>query len=198
MAFIGDKLWSDDDQNFLIRHHGKRSNRQLAQDLGRTVSAIEGRIRMLRTQGLIPPYEFLDAWTEAEDRQLLAGRREFTAKMLAEDLGRTETAVSARLKRLKDQGWQIEAMPRGRLRSKQAEKARAAHKPPELSVTAERIAMRDEVMAYLGAQVNRNTLALEQAKVIAQTISQTVLQAPEWRFKQYAQRPVAEIVQGAA
>lgn len=198
MAFIGDKIWSDDDVSFLIRHHGKRSNRQLAQDLGRTVSAIEGRVRILRTQGLIPPYEALDAWTEAEDRQLLQGRKQFTAKMLAEDLGRTETAVAARLKRLKEQGWQMEAMPRGRLRSKQAEKARAAHKPPELSVTTERVAMRDEVAAYLSAQIARNALTLEQAQVIAQTISQNVLQAPEWRFKQFCQKSVAQIVMEAA
>lgn len=198
MAFIGDKIWSDDDQNFLIRHHGKRSNRQLAQDLGRTVRAIEGRVRMLRTQGVIPPYEFLDAWTEAEDRQLLAGRRQFTVKMLAEDLGRSETAVTARIKRLKDQGWQIEAMPRGRLRSKQAEQARAAHKPIEVPVTAEREAMRDEVIAYLSAQVKRNLLALEQAQLIAKTISQRVLQAPEWQFKKLANRSVVEIVQEAA
>lgn len=190
--------WSRADECFLIQHHGKLSNPEIAQKLGRSIPAVESRTQVLRRSGAIPDAPREPDWTEAEDRKLIAGYAHFTTAMLAEDLGRTKDAVAARLKRLKKQGWQMEAMPRGRLRSKQAEKARAAHKPPELSVTAERIAMRDEVAAYLSAQIARNALAFEQAQVIAQTISKNVLQAPECQFKKLAKKSVVKIVQEAA
>lgn len=198
MAFIGDKLWPDDDVSFLIRHHGKRSNRQLAQDLGRTVRAIEVRVRVLREQGLMPKFESPPPWTEADDRYLLSKRKQFTAKMLAEDTGRTETAVSSRLKHLKKQGWQIEAMPRGVIRSKQAEKARADFKPPELSLEADREVLRDEIAAFLSAEIRAKRIDERKVTDLLKKIKATVLSAPKHRLMRYLNMSVAQIVREMA
>ena len=198
MGVKSHKIWTDAEEVFLIEHHGKLGNRELAQRLGREVYSIEGRVARLRKAGLIPLAPLEPKWTEADDRELMACCQTLTSEMLAERFGRSKGSIDTRIRRLRERGWNIKAMPRGRVRTKQAEKAKAEFKEPDLSTTAEREAMRDEVMAYLKAQVAGKKIELDHAKAIAQTISQNVLQAPELRFKRYAQRPVAEIVQGAA
>jgi DNA-binding Lrp family transcriptional regulator len=198
MAYKPQKVWSDDDDCRLMRLHGTMPNRQVAKAMGRTIHSIDCRIRILRNLGIMPQPEEKPLWSEADDRYLVENYIKFTAAMLAEDLGRSVEAVNSRLRRLKRSGMQIGAMPRGRGRSKLAEAARAEVKDMDVSLASEREAMRDEVMAYLSEQVKRKALDLDKAKAIAQSIRQNVLQAPEWRFKRYAQKPVAVIVQEAA
>lgn len=198
MAFHKNSEWSDDQDHYLIQSHGKIPNRQIAKELNRSIHSIDCRIKILRNLGLMPKSEAPQLWTEADDRYLIANYAKLTCVMLGEDLGRNPDAVRSRLRRLKNSGMQIGAVQRGRVRTKQAEKARAEMQGKDVSLAKEREAMRDEVMAYLSDQVKRKTLELDKAKAIAQTISQNVLQAPEWRFKRFAQKPVAVIVQEAA
>lgn len=192
------KAWPDTEDAYLIQHQGQRTNRQMAQALGRTESAIENRLQVLRRAGIIPPAPREPDWCEADDRYLVAHHGRFTAAMLAEDLGRTPHAVNSRLRKLRRAGWDIRAMPRGRGRSRQAEQARAEYKVPELSTQAEREAMRDEVLAHIRFQVERQRLTAERATQMLERITQSVLQAPKHQFKRFCQKSVAQIVMEAA
>lgn len=192
------KAWTDAEEVFLIEHHGKLHNREIALRLGREVYAIEGRIARLRKAGLMKSAPKEPNWTEADDRRLVAGYAHLTTAMLAEDLGRTKQAIDSRIRRLRRAGWDIRAMPRGRGRSRQAEQARAEHKDPELPAHAEREAMRDEVLAHIRFQVERQKLTAERATQMLERITQSVLQAPEIEFKRFCQKSVAQIVMEAA
>lgn len=190
--------WSRADECFLIQHHGKLSNPEIAQKLGRSVPAVGSRTQVLRRLGAIPDAPREPEWTEAEDRKLIAGYAHFTVAMLAEDLGRTKDAVDSRIRRLRRAGRDIRAMPRGRGRQRQAEEARAERQDPELSTQAEREAMRDEVLAHIRFQVERQRLTAERATQMLERITQSVLQAPEHQFKRLCQKSVAQIVMEAA
>lgn len=190
--------WSRADECFLIQHHGKLSNPEIAQRLGRSVPAVESRTQVLRRAGIISAAPREPEWTEAEDRELVAKYAHFTVAMLAEDMGRTKGAIDTRIRKLRARGWDIRAMPRGRGRSRQAEQTRAEYKVPELSTQAEREAMRDEVLNHIRFQVERQRLTAERATQMLERITQSVLQAPEHQFKRFCQKSVAQIVMEAA
>lgn len=188
------KPWTDAEDQFLIEHHGQISNREIGKRLDRPVYVIENRVFKLRREGVLAMPSAEPKWTEADDRKLIAGYARFTITMLAEDFGRTPEAVRSRLRRLKQAGWQIEAMPRGPNRSKAAEQARAEQHNPELSAQAEREAIRDEVIAYLAYRVARRQMPVDRAKAVVKAVSQ----APEHQFKRLREMSVAEIVRAAA
>lgn len=190
--------WSRAEERFLIQNSGKLSNPEIAQRLGRSVPAVESRTQVLRRMGAIPKAPREPEWTEAEDRQLVAKYAHFTAAMLAEDMGRTKGAIDTRIRKLRARGWNINAMPRGRGRQRQAEAVRAEQKDPELSAQAEREAMRDEVLTHIRFQVERQRLTAERATQMLERITQSVLQAPEHQFKRFCQKSVAQIVMEAA
>lgn len=190
--------WSRAEECFLIQNSGKLSNPEIAKKLGRSIPAVESRTQVLRRMGAIPKAPREPEWTEDEDRRLIAGYAHYTVAMLAEDMGRTKQAIDSRIRRLRRAGWDIRAMPRGWGRSRQAEQARAEYQVPELSTQAEREAMRDEVLAHIRFQVERQRLTAERATQMLERITQSVLQAPEHQFKRFCQKSVAQIVMEAA
>jgi len=192
------KAWTDAEEVFLIEHHGTMHNRELAKRLGREVYAIENRVARLRKAGLMRSAPKEPKWTEADDRELMACYQTLTSAMLAERFGRSKGAIDTRIRRLRERGWKIDAMPRGRGRSRSAEQARAEYKVPELSTQAEREAMLDEVLAHIRFQVERQRLSAERATQMLERITQSVLQAPEHQFKRFCQKSVAQIVMEAA
>lgn len=133
-------------------------------------------------------------WTEADERYILQNRGKLTNGMMAEDLGRTKDAVETRIRRLRAQGYSLQNLPSG----PRTNRPKPSPKTPDVSTHAEREAMRDEVQAYLAHQVMTRKLLIEHATTIGEVISRSVLQAPEWRFKRYAQKSVAAIVQEVA
>lgn len=192
------KPWTDAEERYLIEHHGKLSNPEIAQKLGRSVPAVESRTQVLRRLGAIPHAPREPDWTEAEDRRLVAGYAHLTTAMLADDLGRTKDAVDSRIRRLRRAGWDIRAMPRGRGRQRQAEAARAERQDPELSIDADRQVLRDEIAKYLAGEVNANRLDADQVRVLIGKLKSNVLAAPHHRLKRYLDMPVAKIVREAA
>ena len=191
------KPWTDAENRFLIEHHGTLSCRDIGLRLGRSRYSIENRVTKLRKEGALAWPSPEPKWTEADDRKLIAGYARFTISMLAEDFGRTPEAVRSRLRRLKNAGWKVDAMPRGHARSKQAEQARAKYKVPELSLDAEREALRDEIARYLAAEVNANRLDANQVFKLIDELK-NVLAAPDHQLKRYLAMPVAQIVREAA
>lgn len=138
-------------------------------------------------------------WTEAEDRYLLANITRLSPRMIGEDLGRTECAVGSRIKKLRYRGKPLPTIPAGRRPTKGIDfDANRVETEPALSGRAEREAMRDEVRAHLLHLVATHKLSKERATEIGETITRSVLQAPEWRFQRYARKPVAVIVQEVA
>lgn len=190
--------WSRADECFLIQHHGKLSNPEIAQKLGRSVPAVESRTQVLRRLGAIPYTPREPEWTEAEDRRLVAGYSHLTIAMLAEDLGRTKGAVDTRIRKLRARGWNITAMPRGRGRQRQAEAARAERQDPDLSIEADRQVLRDEIAKYLAGEVNANRLAADQVRSLIGKLKTEVLGAEPGRLARYLAMPVAQIVREAA
>lgn len=190
--------WSRADECFLIQHHGKLSNPEIAQKLGRSIPAVESRTQVLRRAGIIPAAPREPEWTEAEDRRLVAGYAHLTTAMLAEYLGRTKDAVDSRIRRLRRAGWDIRAMPRGRGRQRQAEAARAERQDPELSIDADRQVLRDEIAKYLAAEVNANRMKAMTAWNLIGKLKTEVIGAEPGKLARYLAMPVAQIVKEAA
>lgn len=190
--------WSRADECFLIQHHGKLSNPEIAKKLGRSVPAVESRTQVLRRLGAIPDAPREPEWTEAEDRRLVAGYAHLTTAMLAEDLGRTKDAVDSRIRRLRRAGWDIRAMPRGRGRQRQAEAARAERQDPDLSIDADRQVLRDEIAKYLATEVNANRMKAMTAWNLIGKLKTEVLGAEPGKLARYLAMPVAQIVGEAA
>lgn len=190
--------WSRADECFLIQHHGKLSNPEIAQKLGRSVPAVESRTQVLRRLGAIPYTPREPEWTEAEDRRLVAGYAHLTTAMLAEDMGRTKGAVDTRIRKLRARGWDIRAMPRGRGRQRQVEAARAEQQEPNLSLDAERQVLRDEIAKYLATEVNANRMKAMTAWNLIGKLKTEVLGAEPGKLARYLAMPVAKIVKEAA
>lgn len=129
-------------------------------------------------------------WTEADERYILQNRGKLTNGMMAEDLGRTKDAVETRLRRLKAMGYSLQNLPSG----PRTNQPKPKPKTPDVFTHAEREAMRDEVQTYLTHQVVTSKLSIERATEISKAIKENVLQAPEWRFKRYAQKSVQTVV----
>lgn len=129
-------------------------------------------------------------WTEADDRYLLLNRAKLTNRMMAEDLGRTKDAVETRIRRLRAQGYSLKNLPSG----SPSDRPKPPQKTPEVSTHFDREAMRDEVTAYLAHQVLTHKLTIELATDIGVAIRDSVLNAPEWRFKRYCQKSVMAVV----
>lgn len=191
------KAWTDAEEVFLIEHHGKLHNRELAKRLGREVYAIENRVARLRKAGLMKSAPKEPPWTEADDRELVVCYQSLTTDMLADRFGRTKRSIDTRIRRLRERGWNIDAMPRGRVRTKQAEKAKAEWQEPELSLDAEREALREEIARYLAVEVNANRLDANQFEHLIDELK-NVLAAPDHQLKRYLAMPVAQIVREAA
>lgn len=82
--------WTDDELGFLADYE-HLTNKQIAAELGRTVSSVKCKRRLVR-RGWSPT---LEPWTKDDDAFVLETPH-LTAKRVAELMGRTEGAVSAR------------------------------------------------------------------------------------------------------
>lgn len=192
------KAWTDAEEVFLIEHHGKLHNRELAKRLGREVYAIENRVARLRKAGLMKSAPKEPIWTEADDRELAACYQTLTADMLAERFGRTKGSIDTRIRRLRERGWKIDAMSRGRVRTQQATKTQAEWQEPEMSTEAEREALRDEIAKYLKTEIAAKRINDRQLPELIDRIKTKVLSAPHHRLKRYLAMPVAQIVREAS
>lgn len=101
------KQWTDDEIGFL-QEHDDWSRQQLADELGRSVSAVK-HARLRITQGALGA-QVKSQWTEDEDAVLRDASPNATAKQLASLLpGRTWMAVRTRRSQL-----DVEVTPKGR------------------------------------------------------------------------------------
>ena len=194
MAFNNGTIWSEHEDAYLIEHHLTKRNRQIANELGRSIYSIECRLRAMRIAGKIPPPVPVPSWTETDDAYLIEYRTQYTTRMLGEDLGRTQEAVASRIRRLREKGWNLEAMPRGQGRSKACEKARSEANQDGLSTAAEREVLRDEIASYLASLITSKKLAVETASKAVERIKTSILQAPDSVFRDAASRRVADVV----
>jgi biotin operon repressor len=87
------KSWSKKDDEYLIRHHGKRSAEQIAIALGRTTQAIRTRAKLLR---ITDPH----SWTDSEIEILKRDYETLSNEQIAEKLGKTRIAVAHKATRL--------------------------------------------------------------------------------------------------
>ena len=171
----------------------------MGHSVGCAAQEVKARIGANRGDDMAANHSTPRVWSEAEDHYLLTNITRLSPRMIGEDLGRTECAVGSRIKKLRGRGKPLPAIPAGRRPTKGIDfDANRVETEPALSDRAERKAMRDEVQAHLRHLVATHKLSQERATEIGETISQSVLQAPEWRFQRYAMKPVAVIVQEAA
>ena len=194
MAFNNGTVWLEHEDQYLIEHHLTKRNRQIANELGRSIYSIECRLRAMRLAGKIPPPVPVPSWTEKDDAYLIEYRTKYTTRMLGEDLGRTQEAVASRLRRLREKGWNLEAMPRGQGRSKACEKARSDTHEPEIDTAAEREVLRDEIAKYIASLITSKRLAVDTASKAVERIKTSILQAPDSVFRDAASRRVADVV----
>lgn len=131
-------------------------------------------------------------WTVADDRYLFQNRAKLTNRMMAEDLGRTRNSVETRIRRLKAKGYSLTNLPTGDIR--QANPISEPKKISDVSIAAEREAMRDEVAAYLQYQIDTQKLTIERAFEVSASISQSVLKLPDMRFKRFCSKSIQAIV----
>ena len=89
------KPWSQKDEKYLVRHHGKKSCKQIATALGRTAAAVRGRAVHL---GITKP----NLWSARDIKRLRAlWRRGHTAAEIAEMMGRSTHGVRGQVQRQK-------------------------------------------------------------------------------------------------
>ena len=131
-------------------------------------------------------------WTVADDRYLFQNRAKLSNRMMAEYLGRTRNSVETRIRRLKAKGYSLINLPTGDIN--QANPISEPKKISDVSIAAERDAMRDEVVAYLKAQVEKKYITMMQANQLAQAISRNVLKLPDMRFKRFCRKSIQAIV----
>lgn len=198
MGVKSHKAWTDAEEVFLIEHHGTMHNRELAKRLGREVYAIENRVARLRKAGLMRSAPKEPKWTEADDRELMACYQSLTSAMLAERFGRSKGAIDTRIRRLRERGWKIDAVPSGRGRQRQAEQARAEYKVPDLSLETDRQVLRDEIAKYLKAEIEAKRMDMDRARKIVDKLKASVIAAPPNKLARYLAMPVARIVSEAA
>jgi len=94
------RAWTDEEDDYLRKNYGKRTRKEIAEVIGRTVPLVSWRARKL---GLTAEHCTVDnprPWTADEDEVLEKEFKYLTYDQLAEKLDRTSASVAARIVRL--------------------------------------------------------------------------------------------------
>lgn len=95
-------LWTPEDEQFLIETHGTLLVRQQAEHLGRAVKDVAAKRVRLHQRGVISIFAqaFRPRWTRVQDEWLRDNYHRYTMRTLMRKLGRTETAIVMRKRKL--------------------------------------------------------------------------------------------------
>jgi len=89
------KVWSKEENEYLIRHYHKKSHKQLVTALERTIAAIQGRASILN---ITQP----NRWSLSDIKKLRQlWQQGHTAPQIAETIGKTKSSVNHQLERQK-------------------------------------------------------------------------------------------------
>lgn len=97
--------WTDDEVEEIARmFDAGATERQIAIAMGRSENSVAGKIRRLRNHGMIKrPKYVCKKWSDQEEQKMLEMYQSNVAtKDIAETLGRTETAIIAKLKVIRE------------------------------------------------------------------------------------------------
>ena len=91
------KPFTEEEDQYLRNHYGKKTIKELCEDLNRTKHSVNNRIARLdlRKETRIRSY-----WTEEEDSFLKEHVSSMTMKEIAEELGKTSNSVNSRIRTL--------------------------------------------------------------------------------------------------
>jgi len=90
---MGGKKWTEDELEYLKKHYGKKSFEEIADALGRTVSAVQSKGPQLG----LSAQDYL--WTEEEEQFLRENYLRLGAEECAKQLGRTVMAVHGKIRK---------------------------------------------------------------------------------------------------
>jgi hypothetical protein len=134
-------------------------------------------------------------WTQKEDHYLLSNIARLTPRMIGEDLGRTQSAVESRVKTLRRKGVKIAYVPSGRRHVKGVDlDTNRLTTEPELTLSTERLVLRDEIASYLASLITSKRLTMDTATKAVEKIRTSILQASDDQFHRAASRRVADVV----
>ncbi len=94
------RVWTADEDEYLREHYGKKTRREIAEAIGRTVPLVSWRARKLGLTSGRRTMEKPRPWTETEDEILRGYCGVMTYDQLAENLDRTSASVAGRIVRL--------------------------------------------------------------------------------------------------
>lgn len=92
------KIWTKDEEKYLIDNYNKCGHKEIARHLNRTEGSVIGkshRLRQIRDDMVAPNH-----WSEAEEQYLIDNYRFKRNDDLAKELGRTVRAVSEKANRI--------------------------------------------------------------------------------------------------
>jgi hypothetical protein len=94
------RAWTAEEDDYLREHYGKKTRREIAEAIGRTIPLVGWRAAKLGLTQEFRNMEKARVWTGAEDNQLRKLYGTLTYEQIAEKLDRTRAAVVGRAVRL--------------------------------------------------------------------------------------------------
>lgn len=104
------KKWTDEEDRFILSHKDK-SKGWIAKQLGRTRTAIQTRVSVLKCKNVATVKRTYSVWTPQDDEFVIKYRDKLNCGKIAKLLHRTESSIKTRLRDLK-RNKKIEASPR--------------------------------------------------------------------------------------
>jgi DNA-binding CsgD family transcriptional regulator/DNA-directed RNA polymerase specialized sigma24 family protein len=94
------RAWTEEDDRYVREHYGKKTRREIAEALGRTIPLVGWRAEKLGLTREFRDMEKTRPWTRTEETFLRKNYGKLTYAQIAEKLDRTHAAVSGRAARL--------------------------------------------------------------------------------------------------